>query len=1553
MKPKRKIISLLLCAAMLLSLCPTSVFAEAAAQDSGIAIGASGLCEHHTEHNEDCGYTEGTTESPCTHEHSEDCYTLVKNCVHSHTEDCYPQETVSGNVAAPPDGEEREPENCAHICSEENGCIKEELDCKHEHSEDCGYAPATDGTPCGFVCKECNPVDSGDQPETAVTVESVQAMIDALPVEDEISEGNAEEVQAQLAAIDEAMAELTDEEAAQLDMTRYLEAAAALEGLHEEVATPANAIMLANYDGLAIVLGADHLEGGQASNVYFGNYKQSSDGNGSFNVDPVKWRVLSNTSGSLFLLADQNLDVQKYHNIDNVDKITWEGCSLRKWLKGTFYNSAFSAKEQTAIAETHVVNDDNPDYKTEGGNDTKDKIFLLSIDEASNSSLFPPTGYDCCQATNTAYVDNHSGMSNYPRWWLRGPGYYESYAAHVTNFGYVNVYGHNIDNRFCAVRPVFNLDLSSVLFTSAAVGGKQGDGLEAIGDYSGNEWKLTLLDTTRKFSVKETTAIEKPGETITLNYSGATTGANEYISAIIADNSGTQYYGRIMQPSSADGQISIKIPSNLADGTYTLNVFNEQYNGGEQDNTKLTDYASAFEVVALTIDNTPPTISGSAIRDSEAAATVTFSSSETGEYYYEVVESGAAEPNIDTTAAGIACDTTEQTISLTSLTAGAKDIYIVVKDAVGNVSRKQKVEIPASALPAPQNLQWNSDTPGKATATWDTVTNARGYSVQLYKDGVAEGNADTTTETEYEFTIDEADTYTFMVKAIGEDIYSDSPESSHSTALTFYAVSFDVNGGIGDTIDAQTVVDGGHAEVPNTDALTKTGHTLAGWYKDSGLKNEYIFGIGTISATTTLYAKWERNTYKVTLVRDGGTIHSGNVESYTYGVGATLPTDVTKEDFTFMGWYADSSFTDPPVTGISATDIGEKTFYAKWLSNNTDVQSVTIGKTTGEIDGTSISVVLPYGTKELPTDGNEFSIATSHERASASTPQLAASSDSEWTFTVTAEDGKTEQPYTILVSIAPDPTLENQAAIKAAISVVENHEWTVAQATANTEETVKKWIEGQLATMELNGASYTVTLNGITPATAGTAGDRDGTNGSFAFTVKLFKGENTGDKATSTYAEKTTKPLNGTITATPYTKWTITLNAGNGGTVSGGGTFEENEVITVTATPNSGYRFVRWEEGGAQASDKASYSFPVLADRTLTAVFERRSSGGGGGGGSSTTTYTLTFDTNGGSKIDTFRTSSYGKTVDLSDYTPTREGYDFNGWYADKALTEKITSIRLNGNKTVYAGWTKQAVPVDPADPDKENPSTGGSPFTDVKESDWFYEAVMFVYEKEIMVGTSDTTFSPYGTATRGMMAAIIWRMEGSPKAEYSGTLKDVPKDSYYAEAVKWTMQQGIFSGYGGGLFGPDDPITRQQLAAIFYNYAKYKGYDLTPTDSLSGFTDGDKVAGWAQDAMKWAVGSGLMNGKGDGILDPQGTATRAEIAAMLHRFIEKYQLVEGVAPGGMTGWIDPRRTLSPQTGDNTNITLWAGMFLFSAMALAVTLYTIRRRDNDETPFPT
>ena len=184
----------------------------------------------------------------------------------------------------------------------------------------------------------------------------------------------------------------------------------------------------------------------------------------------------------------------------------------------------------------------------------------------------------------------------------------------------------------------------------------------------------------------------------------------------------------------------------------------------------------------------------------------------------------------------------------------------------------------------------------------------------------------------------------------------------------------------------------------------------------------------------------------------------------------------------------------------------------------------------------------------------------------------------------------------------------------------------------------------------------------------------------------------------------------------------------------------------------------------------------------------------------------------------------------------------------------------------------------------------------------------MFVYENGLMLGTSKTLFSPHGTATRGMMATILWRMEGSPVPKGKNSFTDVEAGKWYADAITWTAENGIFAGYGKDKFGPDDPITREQLAAIFYRYADYKGYDLTVKGNLDKFKDSDKITDYAKTAMQWAVGSGLVKGKSGNLLDPQGTATRAEIAAMLHRFIEKYELVQGKAPGGLMGWIDPKR---------------------------------------------
>ena len=404
-------------------------------------------------------------------------------------------------------------------------------------------------------------------------------------------------------------------------MTNYASAFAEVALTVEEAAAPGidtgKAIQLVD-SGTAANIG-----GGQADNIYFGTYQQSSDGSGGYNTDPIKWRVLENANGQLFLLSDQNLDVFQYHT--DYESVTWETSTMRSWLNGysaeqntggssgtdytsdNFIGAAFSEKEQGAIADTTVVNDDNPDYSTEGGNDTTDKIFLLSIEEVQNADYgFADNSSGI--ATNTAYVAGGgklgtsymNGVGEADYWWLRSPGDIAFNAALVTFYGGVFSSGFTVYNDYLAVRPAFHLDLTSVLFTSAAAGGKSASGMDsgltAIGDYDGSEWKLTLLDNSRNFAVTEKTASGKPGDTITLNYSDATTGTNEYISVIIADNSGAQYYGRIAQPDTADGTAEVTIPADLAVGTYTLYVFSEQYNGDY-----MTDYASALQEISLNV----------------------------------------------------------------------------------------------------------------------------------------------------------------------------------------------------------------------------------------------------------------------------------------------------------------------------------------------------------------------------------------------------------------------------------------------------------------------------------------------------------------------------------------------------------------------------------------------------------------------------------------------------------------------------------------------------------------------------------------------------------------------------------------------------------------------------------------------------------------------------------------------------------------------------------------------------------------------------------------
>ena len=272
------------------------------------------------------------------------------------------------------------------------------------------------------------------------------------------------------------------------------------------------------------------------------------------------------------------------------------------------------------------------------------------------------------------------------------------------------------------------------------------------------------------------------------------------------------------------------------------------------------------------------------------------------------------------------------------------------------------------------------------------------------------------------------------------------------------------------------------------------------------------------------------------------------------------------------------------------------------------------------------------------------------------------------------------------------------------------------------------------------------------------------------------------------------------------------------------------------------------------------------------------SSGGGGGGG--TTYYTLTFETNGGDSMQAIR-AARGKTLDLSAYTPMRDGYDFGGWYADKALTQRITEIKLSGSKTVYADWKKR----EPNEPDAVK-----NPFADVNAGDWFYRDVLFSYEKGLMSGMDTAAFAPYANTTRAQIAVIFYRMEGSPAVEGENSFTDVVRGSgtaWFYDAVTWAQQNGIMGGYDNSSFAPNDPITREQLAAIFYRYAQYKGYDTTQGGmAIREFDDYESISDYAMGAMAWAVNTGLVKGDSN-LLYPKGTATRAEIAALFHRFAE------------------------------------------------------------------
>ena len=353
----------------------------------------------------------------------------------------------------------------------------------------------------------------------------------------------------------------------------------------EEVGTEGSAAIQLGADALSVL--SKNVNTATAPTVYFGQNHENN---------PAAWRVIgydgsgvTSSKGDITLLAAGAMGVIPF--VDTILNNEYAPSNLKTAIDALA--EKLTTEENAAVKKRTLTSGSYDGENTDcvaGGQVDNAVFWPLSTAEASavNNDL---------RALEPAHPNWVTTA-----WWLRSPGSNKYHLAVVSSDGSVQYSGHTIliFNNHRTVRPAFKLNMNSVLFASAAVGGKPDGGLTPIPEYSGNEWKLTLLDSRRNFAVTEKTVSAAPDDTVTLNYKGATTGKNEYISVILADNNGAQYYGRVAQPTAEIGTVEIKIPSDIAPGDYTMKVFSEQYNGDCK-----TDLASAFADVTLTVESQP------------------------------------------------------------------------------------------------------------------------------------------------------------------------------------------------------------------------------------------------------------------------------------------------------------------------------------------------------------------------------------------------------------------------------------------------------------------------------------------------------------------------------------------------------------------------------------------------------------------------------------------------------------------------------------------------------------------------------------------------------------------------------------------------------------------------------------------------------------------------------------------------------------------------------------------------------------------------------------
>ena len=358
---------------------------------------------------------------------------------------------------------------------------------------------------------------------------------------------------------------------------------------------------------------------------------------------------------------------------------------------------------------------------------------------------------------------------------------------------------------------------------------------------------------------------------------------------------------------------------------------------------------------------------------------------------------------------------------------------------------------------------------------------------------------------------------------------------------------------------------------------------------------------------------------------------------------------------------------------------------------------------------------------------------------------------------------------------------------------------------------------------------------------------------------------------------------------TPVKTWNITYVT-DGGTINGAypTTYTEGTVTVLpTDVTKPGYTFLGWYDAAENGSKVTQIEADATGDKTFYAYWQQNDT--------PARTWNITYVTDGGTIGGLYPVTYTEGTVTVLPTNVTKPGYTFLGWFTAYIGGVQVRQIEATetGDKTFYARWQKTVLPPPPVTPGTPvtpaRPAAPvGLPFADVSGSDWFYNDVRYVYEKGIMDGTGADRFSPNAPLTRAMIVTILYRMAGSPSVSGSSDFTDVAAGKWFAKAVAWAAANGIVNGYGDSLFGPNDPVTREQLAAILYRYAVYGGMTaVTLEENLGSFADTAQLSAYAIQAMNWAVGQGLINGSGSNLV-PKAQATRAQVAAIIHRYLER-----------------------------------------------------------------